>query len=124
MFFICFHRHRKDVFKREDPMSQRMSYPDCMTIVGGGHPSLHLPCLPYSLLTVCVTPGGGKPFHTFPSTAHHMSGMMKKNEGAGALSQFEFAKKPEELSFLKFLYNDSTGEVLGRSASSWGEDVL
>ena len=49
---------------------------------------------------------------------------MKKNEGAGAVSQYEFAKKPEELSFLKFLYNDSTGEVLGRSASSWGEDAI
>ena len=53
-----------------------------------------------------------------------MTGMMKKNDGAGALSQFEFAKKPEELSFLKFMYNDSTGEVLGRSASSWGETEL
>ena len=54
----------------------------------------------------------------------NITGMMKKNEGAGDLSQYEFAKKPEELSFLKFLYNDSTGEVLGRSASSWGEDAL
>ena len=122
--FVCFYTDRNYILKREDPMSQRMSYPDCMTIVGGGHPSLQLPCLPNSLLTVWVTPGGGIPFHTFPSTAHHMSGMMKKNEGAGALSQFEFAKKPEELSFLKFLYNGSTGEVLGRSASSWGETEL
>jgi len=48
-----------------------------------------------------------------------MTGTMKKSEGGGALSQYEFAKKPEELSFLQFLYNDSTGEVLGRSASSW-----
>ena len=65
--------------------------------------------------------GQGLASHTFLSKVCHMTGVMKKAEGGAALSQYEFAKKPEELSFLKFLYNDSTGEVLGRSASSWGE---
>ena len=54
-----------------------------------------------------------------------MTGAVKKSEGGGGgtggVSVFEFAKKPQELSFLQFLYNESTGEVLGRSALSWSK---
>jgi len=41
-----------------------------------------------------------------------------------AMSQFQFAKKPQEISFLKFLYNDSTGEILGRSLISWAKIIV
>ena len=41
-----------------------------------------------------------------------MTGAMKKSEDSAAMSQYQFAKKPQEISFLKFLYNDGTGEEL------------
>ena len=49
---------------------------------------------------------------------------MKNTQDSSAGAQYMFAKKPEEISFIKFLYNNSTGEILGRSVISWGELII
>jgi len=41
-----------------------------------------------------------------------------------AAGGFEFAKKPDETSFAQFVYNSSTGEVLGRTAGSWAKIII
>ena len=32
---------------------------------------------------------------------------------------YQFAQRPKELSFLEFVYNQETGEILGRTPVSW-----
>ena len=34
---------------------------------------------------------------------------------------YQFAQRPQELSFCQFLYNKDTGEILGRTPASWRE---
>ena len=46
---------------------------------------------------------------------------MRNTQDSSVAAHHMFAKKPEEISFARFVYNDSTGEILGRSVISWGE---
>ena len=46
---------------------------------------------------------------------------MSKPGAAPGPVVYQFAQRPQELSFCQFLYNNDTGEILGRTPASWRE---
>ena len=46
---------------------------------------------------------------------------MSKPGAAPGPVVYQFAQRPQELSFCQFLYNKDTGEILGRTPASWRE---
>ena len=45
--------------------------------------------------------------------------MSKPGPSTATPVTYQFAQRPKELSFLEFVYNQETGEILGRTPVSW-----
>ena len=45
--------------------------------------------------------------------------MSKPGASTAAPVTYQFAQRPKELTFLEFVYNKETGEILGRTPISW-----
>ena len=45
--------------------------------------------------------------------------MSKPGASTATPVTYQFAQRPKELSFLEFVYNQETGEILGRTPVSW-----
>jgi hypothetical protein len=67
----------------------------------------------------------GKCRHNFRAKRHDLCDELcpKLLNRLVQMTQFQFAKKPEELpawqAFCKFMYNKDTSEVMGRTGMSW-----
>ena len=54
------------------------------------------------------------------SLSHFRSVEMSKPGASTATPvTYQFAQRPKELSFLEFVFNQETGEILGRTPVSW-----
>jgi len=49
---------------------------------------------------------------------------MTGGDGKKQTDGFVFARKPEETSFLQFVFNPETGEILGRTPASWVKIII